>query len=230
MRSTPPPSPAPSSTPTTRRSPRTSSSPTRGFLASASPRTGRPGHIEEEKTAERSAVFSHLRLRARKFQSSAIGKFPPLLRLCSRDLRNQPRRAGMTETTDLGREHAVPRLPGEGGGLSAVEDWFVREVLPLEAVLMQFLRRHCREKADADDLCQDIYVRVYEAAHNEIPASPRAFVFTTSRNLLVDRIRKRQVVPMATMADLDALHIANDDPGPERAAIASDTLRRLQAA
>jgi RNA polymerase sigma-70 factor (ECF subfamily) len=35
---------------------------------------------------------------------------------------------------------------------------------------------------------------------------------------------------MATMADLDALHIANDDPGPERAAIASDTLRRLQLA
>lgn len=136
----------------------------------------------------------------------------------------------MTETTDMGREHAVPRFAGEGRGLSAVEDWFVREVLPLEAVLMSFLRRHCREKADADDLCQDIYVRVYEAAHSEIPASPRAFVFTTARNLLIDRIRKRQVVPMATMADLDALHIANDDPGPERAAIASDTLRRLQLA
>ena len=136
----------------------------------------------------------------------------------------------MTETTDLGREHAVPRLPGEGGGLSVVEDWFVREVLPLEAVLMQFLRRHCREKADADDLCQDIYVRVYEAALQKLPESPKAFVFAIARHLLIQRMRRAQIVPIEAVADFDVLGTATDAPSPERATIARDELRRLQAA
>src|SRR6185312_6357995 len=117
MRSTPPPSPAPSSTPTTRRSPRTSSSPTHGFLASASPRTGRPGHIEEGKTAGRSAVFRFIAPENFKFRR--LANFRPSFVYARVILKREPRRAGMTETTDLGRDHAVPRLPGEGGGLSA---------------------------------------------------------------------------------------------------------------
>ena len=34
--------------------------------------------------------------------------------------------------------------------------WFVREVLPLEAALMQYLRRSSPN--DAEDLCQDVFV------------------------------------------------------------------------
>src|SRR6185437_14527106 len=44
------------------------------------------------------------------------------------------------------------------------------------------------------DLCQDVYVEVYEAAHAEIPQSAKAFVFAVARNILVDRIRREQIV------------------------------------
>jgi len=111
-----------------------------------------------------------------------------------------------------------------------VEDWFIREVLPLEATLMQFLEHNWRNRSDIADLRQDVYARVCEAAQKEIPASAKAFVFRVARNLLVDRVRKEQIVPIEAVADLDALDVAMDTPGPERSVIARDELRHLQAA
>jgi RNA polymerase sigma factor (sigma-70 family) len=111
-----------------------------------------------------------------------------------------------------------------------LDTWFVREVLPLEAALMQFLRRSWRNRADVDDLCQEVYVRVYEAAQKEIPDPARPFVFAVARNLIINRVRREHIVPIETFGDLDALAIAADEPGPDRNAIAREELRRLQAA
>jgi RNA polymerase sigma factor (sigma-70 family) len=63
-----------------------------------------------------------------------------------------------------------------------------------------------------------------------MPVPAKAFVFATARNLLIDRVRKENIVPIEAMADLDTLGIALDEPGPDRSAIARQELRRLQAA
>jgi RNA polymerase sigma-70 factor (ECF subfamily) len=122
--------------------------------------------------------------------------------------------------------------PNAGAAMLAsdVKQWFVREVLPLEAMLMHFLHQNWRNKAEIEDLRQDVYAQVLEAAKNEIPEKPKAFLITTARNLLIDRIRHNQVVPIDAVNDLDELNIAFDQPGPDRTAIARDVLRRLQAA
>jgi RNA polymerase sigma-70 factor (ECF subfamily) len=111
-----------------------------------------------------------------------------------------------------------------------LEAWFVREVLPLEAALMQFLQHNWRNRSDIADLRQDVYERVCLAAQEQAPDNTKAFVFRTARNLLVDRIRREHVVPIEAVEDVDALSMAMDEPGPERATIARDELRRLQAA
>jgi DNA-directed RNA polymerase specialized sigma24 family protein len=49
-------------------------------------------------------------------------------------------------------------------GWSSLTASFVREVLPLEASLMQFLNRNWRDSSEVEDFCQDVYVKVYEAA------------------------------------------------------------------
>lgn len=136
--------------------------------------------------------------------------------------------AGMAETPDKNCE-AVPQ-PAGSAGVSAVNDWFVREVLPLEGALMQFLRRSWRNRSDAEDLCHDVYVKVYEAASREIPDPAKPFVFAVARNLLINRSRREQIVSIDTVADPDTLGIARDEPGPDRAAIAKQELHRLQAA
>ena len=136
----------------------------------------------------------------------------------------------MADKADHDRESAHSQHPGEAVNTPSVESWFVSEVLPFEPALIGYFRRHWRNEADIRDMVQDVYVRVCEAAKTEIPRSSRAFVFTTARNLLIDKFRSRQVVPLETVGDPDTLSLAAEQPGPERSAIARDELRRLQAA
>ena len=75
----------------------------------------------------------------------------------------------MTENTEPGLDDVDPRIQGAVITAPEVDAWFEREVLPLEAALMQFLQHNWRNKSDIADLRQDIYVRVYEAALKEIP-------------------------------------------------------------
>lgn len=135
----------------------------------------------------------------------------------------------MGETFEFNRSEK-PHGAGATMAASDVKQWFVREVLPLEAMLMHFLHQNWRNKAEIEDLRQDVYTQVLEAARREIPEKPKAFVIATARNLLIDRIRHNQVVPIDAVSDLDELGIAFDMPGPDRSVIARDVLRRLQAA
>ena len=136
----------------------------------------------------------------------------------------------MTSTTDSGFDDIDPRRQGAVITAPDVDAWFEREVLPLEAALMQYLQHNWRNKSDIADLRQDIYVLVYEAAKKALPESPKAFLFSTARHLLIRRMRREQIVPIEAVSDFDALGTAIDAPGPENNAIARDELRRLQAA
>ncbi|HEY4126049.1 MAG TPA: RNA polymerase sigma factor [Rhizomicrobium sp.] len=113
---------------------------------------------------------------------------------------------------------------------SDLETWFVREVLPLEAALTQFLRRSWRNASDIPDLLQEVYMRVCEAAQKQIPVPAKPFVFAVARNLIIDHVRREHVVSIESIADPDELDAALDQPGPDRSAIARDELRRLESA
>jgi RNA polymerase sigma factor (sigma-70 family) len=136
----------------------------------------------------------------------------------------------MSDNTEPDFGDVDPRYRGAVITASEVDAWFEREVLPLEAALMQFLQHNWRNRSDIADLRQDIYVSVYESALKSLPESARAFVFATARHLLIRRMRREQIVPIEAVSDFDALGTAIDAPGPESQVIARDELRRLQAA
>lgn len=118
-------------------------------------------------------------------------------------------------------------------GLALTDDtvsaWFIREILPLEASLMGYLRHNWRNATDISDLRQEVYARVLEAAHKRIPDNARGFLLTCARNLLIDQVRSAQVVPIEAIADLEGLEIPSDAPEPDRWVMAREELRRLQA-
>jgi len=136
----------------------------------------------------------------------------------------------MVETPD--KDNPDFAAYGASGKVSAadVKAWFVGEVLPLEAVLIQFLNRSGRSKSDVEDIRQDVYMRVCAAAHSEIPRNTRSFVFKAARNLLIDRVRHEQIVSIESVENLDVLNIAIDEPAADRVVIARDELRKLQTA
>lgn len=109
-----------------------------------------------------------------------------------------------------------------------LDDWFIREVLPLEGTLMRYLRRNWRDAAEWADLRQEVYARVYEAARRGLPDSAAPFVLATARNLLIDRARRSQVVSIDALAELDGL--ALDELTPERHASGRADLQRLAEA
>jgi len=136
----------------------------------------------------------------------------------------------MAEAPSTDRDDTPAHSTAAGMTASAAEEWFVREVLPLEAALMQFLQHNWRNKSDIADLRQEVYVQVYDAALKQIPDRAKPFVFKTARNLLINRVRQLQIIPIEAAVDVTALDTAVDVPGPEQTAVVRDELRRLQTA
>jgi RNA polymerase sigma factor (sigma-70 family) len=106
--------------------------------------------------------------------------------------------------------------------------WFKREVLAHEEALMRYLGRTWRHREEIADLRQEIYIRVYEAAQKSRPLQPKSFLFTAARHLMIDHIRRRRIVAIDTVGDLDALNVPGiDENVPEQRASAHQELRRL---
>ena len=133
------------------------------------------------------------------------------------------------KTPETSIEQGDPRRAGEAMAVSAVEDWFVREVLPLEAMLMHFLHQNWRNKADLEDFRQEIYAQLLEVAETQIPERTRPFLFATARNLLINRVRREHIIPIDAVADMESFGLAADEPGPDRSVIARSEFRRLFA-
>lgn len=108
--------------------------------------------------------------------------------------------------------------------------WFVTEILCHEASLTRYLRRAWRNQAELSDLRQETYIRVYQSAVEALPAAPRAFLFTTARNLIFDRLRHERIVSIDYTQDFDFLNVLTDEVSPERRLSAREELTRLSAA
>lgn len=87
----------------------------------------------------------------------------------------------------------------------STREWF-RRFLRYEPELRAYLRRFLAEPADVADVIQDSYARLLLLgdAQRERIRSPRAFMFTTAHNVAVDLLRRRPIVSLDAMAELDA--------------------------
>ena len=111
---------------------------------------------------------------------------------------------------------------------AALNEWFCREVLPLERALTRFIQRNWRIGADVTDLRQDIYERALVGARSAIPINTRQYVFTVARNHLINRAKRAKVVPFELVADMASLNHGFDLHATERQLSARDELRRVQ--
>ncbi len=110
-----------------------------------------------------------------------------------------------------------------------LEEWFRREILPHEAALVRFLKRKWTHPEDVQDLRHDIYVRILEAAALRRPNSPKGFLLSIARHLLIDRARHDRIVAIDLLEDMDALNVLMDEVSPERATTGRQQVQRLSA-
>jgi RNA polymerase sigma factor (sigma-70 family) len=130
----------------------------------------------------------------------------------------------------LAKDDKGGRRQGRAASGDAVSEWFAREILPLEALLMHYLRRNWQNASEVADLRQETYARVFDAARDALPENPKRFLLTTARNLLINLVRRELIVQIEVVADLDELNVAAEGVAPDRAAQARDELRRFKRA
>jgi RNA polymerase sigma factor (sigma-70 family) len=122
------------------------------------------------------------------------------------------------------------RMAVEHLGQESTDEWFMREIMPLEPMVVGFLRRNWRNDAEIDDLRQEAYMRIYASALKERPALAKPFIFQIIRNLLIDRQKQNNVIPIGSLSDLEDLSVASDDASPEENVVARQEIDRLQQA
>lgn len=88
--------------------------------------------------------------------------------------------------------------------------WFAEEVQPHEADLRAFLRRRFPTVQDIDDLVQEAYARLMRARHAGAIAEPRAYLFTTARNIAFDLFRRQQPVFIEDLAESQRLCVVEE--------------------
>lgn len=91
--------------------------------------------------------------------------------------------------------------------------WFAEHVQPHEAMLRAWLKRRFEHQLDIDDIVQESYVRVLRARGGGAMPSPKAFLFTTARNLALDRLRRHDVSRTDLMGEIDSLHVLDECTG-----------------
>jgi len=111
----------------------------------------------------------------------------------------------------------------------AIDDWFCREVLPLEPALTHYIRRNWRAAEDVFDLLHDVYALALRSAQGGLPDHTRGYVFTIARNLLAQQSRRARIVSLELVADLENVAPDVDIFSIDRSMIARDDLRRVEA-
>jgi RNA polymerase sigma-70 factor (ECF subfamily) len=106
-----------------------------------------------------------------------------------------------------------------------VVDWLTIYFLPHEAELRTMLRRVCISSAEVDDVIQETCYRILSSPSLDHVREPKAFVFRSAKNIVLDRIRRDAVVSIEAMANLEELDIADGAPTPERVVFAREELK-----
>lgn len=110
----------------------------------------------------------------------------------------------------------------------ALEDWFCREVLPLERSLTLYIRRNWGVEDDVIDLRHDVFeLAITGARAGGLPTSTRHYMFTIARNHLINKSKRARIVSFDLVADLETVERDVDMYETERNLTARDELRRV---
>ncbi len=107
-------------------------------------------------------------------------------------------------------------------------EWLSREILPHEPDVRIWLERRIRGLSgiDVDDIIQEAYARLWAAEPEKIK-EPRAYFFTTARNLVSEILRRSRIVSIEMMADIETLNIVGSDIDAERRLSGRQEVKRL---
>jgi RNA polymerase sigma factor (sigma-70 family) len=81
--------------------------------------------------------------------------------------------------------------------------WFSEEVQPHEQALRAYLLKRFPSVSDHDDLVQEAYLRLLRTRNENRYTSVKAWLFTVTRNLAIDWVRRKRRALAENLANID---------------------------
>jgi RNA polymerase sigma-70 factor (ECF subfamily) len=112
---------------------------------------------------------------------------------------------------------------------SEVVAWVGSNIVPHEGELRAWLRRVGTPDDEIDDLVQEAYVRLAQLSSVSHIRNGKAYLFTTARSVMLQRLRREQIVRIEMLAEVESLNVADAAPSPERQVGARMQLEQILA-
>lgn len=106
--------------------------------------------------------------------------------------------------------------------------WVAGNIIPHEGALRARLRRMAATSWEIDDIVQDAYLNIARLKSVAHIRDGRAYLFTTARMAMLQRIRRDRIVRIDSLTEMQAMALEDEDPGPERRAGARRELERIR--
>lgn len=108
--------------------------------------------------------------------------------------------------------------------------WYAENVQIHAEALRDWLRLKFPFLSDRDNLVQESLARVWRIRQTHEIKSPKALLFTTARNLAIDELRRRNIVPMESFEEIEDLSVLDQGPSAADATAHNQELELLTQA
>jgi RNA polymerase sigma-70 factor (ECF subfamily) len=105
--------------------------------------------------------------------------------------------------------------------------WLGRQILPHEPALRAWLSRKTVRNIEIDDIVQESYAILASLGSVAHISNPRAYLFRTAYSLILQQIRRANVVSIQAIEDLENFEAKWDAPSPEEEVSDRRELQRL---
>lgn len=105
--------------------------------------------------------------------------------------------------------------------------WLATHVMPHEPAVRGWLRRGRQAEFDIDDIIQEAYAKLVTTPDVAGIQNVRAYFFRTVYSVVVSRVRRKSVVSIRSLAEIETLQLAVEELTPEDSAVARNELQVL---
>lgn len=94
-------------------------------------------------------------------------------------------------------------------------EWYDHNIQPHESMLRAWLQNRFSLGSATDDIVQETFLRAIKARDRGVLYAPKAFLFTTARNLAIDHLRKKTISetePLAKWEESNVIQLSDTIP------------------
>ncbi len=108
--------------------------------------------------------------------------------------------------------------------------WIEENLLPYERDIRAWLKLHRAVGLEIDDIIQEMYAKIGSLDSFEHIRDPKRYAFQVAYSILLNFVRRSQIVSISAVGDLAELNVPSLEASPEEHALLRDDVREIASA